>query len=112
MKTYSLTIVAALLATGLMFGCSAGESKEKPPTPVRVKTVETHPATASVRYSASIRPAAQVDVAFKVGGYIDAIAQVRDSAGQSRYIQAGDIVHKGTVLARVRQSDYAARVNE
>ncbi|HET6853708.1 MAG TPA: efflux RND transporter periplasmic adaptor subunit, partial [Pyrinomonadaceae bacterium] len=36
----------------------------------------------------------------------------KDPAGQWRYIQAGDVVHKGATLARVRQSDYAARVNE
>jgi multidrug resistance efflux pump len=66
----------------------------------------------SVRYSASIRPAAQVDVSFKVGGYIESIAQVRDASGQWRHLQAGDVVHQGAVLARVRQSDYVARVNE
>jgi RND family efflux transporter MFP subunit len=65
-----------------------------------------------VRYSASIKPAAQVEVAFKVGGYIDDIAREKDPAGQWRYIQAGDIVHKGATLASVRQSDYRARVNE
>ena len=51
-------------------------------------------------------------VAFKVSGYIDDIARDKDPAGQWRYIQAGDLVQKGATLARVRQSDYAARVNE
>ncbi len=69
-------------------------------------------AASNVRYSASIRPATQVDVAFKVGGYIEGIAQQRDAAGQWRHLQAGDVVRKGTVLARVRQSDYVAQVNQ
>ena len=29
-----------------------------------------------------------------------------------RHIQAGDIVNKGAVLAQLRHSDYAAKVNE
>ena len=105
--------VTALVLFSLMLGCSKSAPKEKLAKPVKVKAVETHStANNSVRYSASIRPAAQVDVAFKVGGYIDAIARAKDGTGQSRYIQAGDIVRKGATLARVRQSDYVAKVNE
>ncbi|HEV2837639.1 MAG TPA: efflux RND transporter periplasmic adaptor subunit [Pyrinomonadaceae bacterium] len=104
--------VAALLILSLMLGCSKEVAKQKPAKPVKVKAVETHSSLSDVRYSASIKPAAQVDVAFKVSGYIDDIAREKDAAGQWRYIQAGDIVHKGATLARVRQNDYAARVNE
>jgi RND family efflux transporter MFP subunit len=112
MKTRTTLKVASLLFISLMLGCSQTHTEVKAPKPVKVKTVETHSSENSVRYSASIRPATQVDMAFKVGGYIDAIAQQKDSAGQWRNLQAGDIVRKGTVLARVRQSDYMARVNE
>lgn len=112
MKTYTTIKLASLICLSLMVGCSKTNTAERAPKPVKVKAVEMHSATSSVRYSASIRPAAQVDVAFKVSGYIDAIAQQKDTAGQSRNLQAGDVVHKGTVLARVRQSDYVARVNE
>src|SRR6185436_13785456 len=93
-------------------GCSKESTKQKTAKPVKVKAVETHSSLSDVRYSASIKPAAQVEVAFKVSGYVDDIAREKDPAGQWRYIQAGDIVHKGATLARVRQSDYAARVNE
>ena len=103
---------AALLMIGLLAGCSKETMKQKPAKPVKVKAVETHSSLSNVRYSASIKPAAQVEVAFKVGGYIDDIARGKDPLGQWRYIQAGDIVHKGATLARVRQSDYSARVNE
>lgn len=105
-------LIATLLMIGLVSGCSKETMKQKPAKPVKVKAVETHSSLSDVRYSASIKPAAQVEVAFKVGGYIDDIARAKDPAGQWRYIQAGDIVHKGATLARVRQSDYAARVNE
>ena len=102
----------ALVLLGLMMGCSKEAPKQKAAKPVKVKAVETHASMNNVRYSASIRPATQVEVAFKVSGYVDDIAREKDPAGQWRYIQAGDIVHKGSTLARVRQSDYAARVNE
>lgn len=105
-------LTAALLLIGLLTGCSKEVVKQKPAKPVKVKAVETHSSVSNVRYSASIKPAAQVEVAFKVAGYIDDIAREKDPAGQWRYIQAGDVVHKGATLARVRQSDYAARVNE
>jgi RND family efflux transporter MFP subunit len=96
----------------LLPGCSKESTKHKPAKPVKVKAVETHSSLNDVRYSASIKPAAQVEVAFKVAGYIDDITRAKDAAGQWRYIQDGDLVHKGATLARVRQSDYAARVNE
>lgn len=105
-------ILIVLLMIALLAGCTKETMKQKPAKPVKVKAVETHSSLNDVRYSASIKPAAQVEVAFKVGGYIDDIAREKDPAGQWRYIQAGDIVHKGATLARVRQSDYAARVNE
>jgi multidrug efflux system membrane fusion protein len=112
MTTKQILIATLLLMIGLVSGCSKQTTKQKPVKPVKVKSVETHSSLSSVRYSASIKPAAQVEVAFKVSGYIDDIAREKDQAGQWRYIQAGDTVHKGATLARVRQSDYAARVNE
>jgi RND family efflux transporter MFP subunit len=109
-----LTVKVAILmwVVSLLLGCNTARTEEKQPKPVKVKAVETHSTANSVRYSASIRPAAQVDVAFKVSGYIEAIAQQKDAGGQWRHLQAGDVVSKGAVLARVRQSDYMARVSE
>ena len=111
MKTRTYVIVACLLLSVVLTGCGKTETKVKAAKPVRVKSVEAHSTVSNVHYSASIRPSSQVEVAFKVGGYIDAIARSKDG-NQSRHIQAGDIVSKGTVLARVRQSDFAAKVNE
>ena len=112
MTTKKILTATVLLMISLLAGCSKETVKQKPAKPVKVKAVEAHSSLSNVRYSASIKPAAQVEVAFKVGGYIDDIAREKDPAGQWRYIQAGDVVHKGATLARVRQSDYAARVNE
>jgi RND family efflux transporter MFP subunit len=113
MTTKRMFPLAALVLFSFTLGCSTASTKEKPPKPVKVKPVETQSTGSNaVRYSASIKPATQVEVAFKVSGYVDAIARTKDSAGQWRHIQAGDIVHKGVTLARVRQSDYVAKVNE
>jgi RND family efflux transporter MFP subunit len=112
MKSKIFLAIIALVGVGLTSGCSTQAAKARVLKPVKVKAVETHAAVQSSRYSASIRPSSQVEVAFKVNGYIDSIAGQKDGTGQWRHIQAGDIVHKGTVLARVRQSDYVAKVNE
>ena len=98
--------ITALAFIALTIGCKT-KAQEKIAKPVKVKTVETHSGTSSVRYSASIRPSSQVEVAFKVGGYVESI-----KGAEGRHIQAGDVVTKGAVLAQLRQSDYAAKVNE
>ena len=104
MNTKNTILIIAVMA--LTVGCKTA-AQEKTVKPVKVKTVETHSGVSSVRYSASIRPSSQVEVAFKVAGYVETIK--RDS---DRHIQAGDIVQKGAVLAQLRQSDYVAKVNE
>ena len=78
----------------------------KPPVPVSVRAVEQHVAAGGVRYSAEIKPSKQVDLAFKVGGYVQTLLQVRGVDGQQRDVQEGDRVTRGTVLARVRDTDY------
>jgi multidrug efflux system membrane fusion protein len=112
MKTKFYLTLMSLVLTGVITGCGKTDTKVKQARPVKVKSVEIHSSISSVRYSASIRPSSQVEVAFKVGGYVDAIAREKNAGNQWRYIQAGDVVSKGTVLARIRQSDFVARVNE
>ena len=103
----TLSIITAVALIAGTIGCKT-RAQDKVVKPIKVKTVETHSGTNSVRYSASIRPSSQVEVAFKVGGYVESIK----NASEGRHIQAGDIVQKGAVLAQLRQSDYVAKVNE
>jgi RND family efflux transporter MFP subunit len=103
-NTFIIITIISLLA--LTIGCKT-KAQEKSIKPVKVKTVETHSGTNSTRYSASIRPSSQVEIAFKVAGYVENIKRQDE-----RHIQAGDTVGKGTVLAQLRQSDYVAKVNE
>jgi multidrug efflux system membrane fusion protein len=96
-----------------LIGCrEKTATAEQAAVAVRIKTVEMNPVSRGVRYSANIESMRQVELAFKVSGYVDQILQVRGVDGRLRDLQAGDIVTKGTVLARVRQNDYAVKVSQ
>jgi multidrug efflux pump subunit AcrA (membrane-fusion protein) len=58
-----------------------------------------------VRYSGVVAADTQVDLSFRVAGYVEAIGT---TAG--RELQQGDWVESGTVLARLRSSEYQTRV--
>src|SRR5262249_54747507 len=62
--------------------------------------------------SAVIQPYERVDLSFRVGGYVESIAQVPGIAGHSRSVQDGDRVRRGTVLARLHSAEYGARVTQ
>jgi RND family efflux transporter MFP subunit len=97
---------------GLAIAACAGRSEPAPPkiiTPVRVRLVEERAQLAGAHYSGTLEPATRVDLAFKVGGYVQEIDQIR-AGDQLRKVQEGDFVSKGTVLAVVRQSDYQQKV--
>lgn len=96
------------LALGLL-GCSS-EKTERVPIPVRTAAVETVDRAAPVRYSANIAPFTQVELAFKSGGLVQSLRQVKGADGRIRSVQEGDWVAKGTVLASVRQEEYQQRV--
>src|SRR5690606_22575374 len=58
-------------------------------------------------YSAVIEPARRVDLAFRVGGYVSALARVG-----GHIIQEGDMVAAGTTLASLRAEDYDVKVRQ
>ena len=95
----------------LMVACQS-KQLQKPPVPVKVATVELHAPNSGARYSATIIPRTQVELAFKVDGYVETLQKVRGVGGQMRDIQEGDPIVKGVVLARVRQSEYQVKVKE
>lgn len=68
--------------------------------------------TPSNRYSASIDAATRVDLAFKVGGYVDRITKVKGSDGKPRLIQEGDPVAQNAELASLRKADFTNRLAE
>ncbi len=93
-------------------GCSVKDQLEAPLTPVTVQPVVTLTGVSTARYSANVVPYAQVTLAFKVGGYVEEILKTKGPDGRLREVQEGEFVKKGEVLARVRQSDYLAALNQ
>src|SRR4051812_8675301 len=103
---------AATLLLCVGCGHKAEGPADKAPTPVRIRTVEGRTRLAGARYSGNVEPGTRVDLAFKVGGYVRELAQVKGGGkGEPRKVQEGDFVTKGTVLAVVRESDYEQRVS-
>lgn len=102
----------ALFAASLNLGCSSHERAphRKTPTPVKVRAVSTAADVSLSRYSGSLEPAVRVDLAFRVNGYVEMLGQVVGDDGKPRRIEVGDFVKQGTVLARVRSSDYSQKV--
>jgi RND family efflux transporter MFP subunit len=105
-------LIGVICLSDLSAGCRRNDVVAASPlTPVGVSAIGTHNVGNRTPYSVGIVPYSQVDLAFKSGGYVESIFQVRGADGRMRNIQEGDWVARGTVLARVRESDYVANVN-
>src|SRR6185503_11788733 len=107
----AFAVASSLFLTTIVAGCGHKQA-EKRVVPVKVAAVELNGASTEARYSATIIPRTQVELAFKVGGYVDALRKVRGVDGKTRDIQEGDRISMGTVLARVRQSDYQVKFKQ
>ena len=103
----------ALLATTIAGGCQREPAlPAKAPIAVRLADVTLYQSTEGLRYSASLIPYAQVDVAFRTTGYITDVKQVKSADGRTRNIGTGDYVTKGTVLAKIRRQDLKNQADE
>jgi RND family efflux transporter MFP subunit len=102
-------IIVGLIGLG---GCQAAPKYEKPLTPVVVASATSHVEPNGVRYAATIEPNLRVDLAFKVGGYVEGLLQVKGADGHMRDVQDGDRVRRDAVLATVRQTDYTDKRNQ
>ena len=108
MRGLHLAGVAAML---LIAACDRDEPTVAPPTPVRVESIESRPAADGLHYSASIVPQTQVEVAFKVGGYVEEILKLSTGA-ESRLLQRGDRVSTGSVLARIQEQEFQDKLDK
>jgi RND family efflux transporter MFP subunit len=103
----------ALLATSIVGGCHHDSPlATKAPIAVRLADVTLYQSTEGLRYSASLVPYAQVDVAFRTTGYVTDVKQIKSADGRIRNIGTGDFVKKGTVLARLRRQDLKNQADE
>jgi RND family efflux transporter MFP subunit len=100
------TVAVAVVVLAGITACSRDHPYEKPLTPVVVQAVESYVEPGGFRYAATVEPNVRVDLAFKRGGYVESLLQVRGADGASRSVQEGDLVTGGAVLATLRQTDY------
>ena len=112
MKTFTNTTI--LLLCLAMFGCSSSKPIQQAPQAVETRKVATQNTemAGSFRFSAVVMPDSEVPVAFRIPGYVVALKQVRGQDGRMRDIAEGDRIEKGTVLARIRGSEYQDKVHQ
>jgi RND family efflux transporter MFP subunit len=108
-----LMVMLALLGAT----CSRREpGKDNPPgdipKAVRMATVKVSNVGEIGKYSAILTPDAQVDLCFRVTGYVVEIYQAAGPDGRVRLVEPGYPVRAGTMLARIRPSDYEATVDK
>jgi RND family efflux transporter MFP subunit len=104
-----LVVIVGVLV--VLLACSKSKV-EKSAIPVTVRAAEPHKQDEGYRYSANVEPYTMVNVAFKVSGYVTEILQVKGADGHMRDVQDGDAVKQGVVLARLRQTEFADRINQ
>ncbi|NLO91733.1 MAG: efflux RND transporter periplasmic adaptor subunit [Elusimicrobia bacterium] len=102
MKRAMILICAALAAAS----CS-GKERAAAPLAVTVEPVVSALKAGELSYTANIIPAERVDLAFRIGGYVDSVLM-----RGGRKIQEGDSVSKGTVLVTLRGRDYMDKLTQ
>jgi RND family efflux transporter MFP subunit len=103
----------ALLTTIVLGGCHHEPAvPAKLPIAVRLADVTLYQSTEGLRYSASLVPYAQVELAFRTAGYITGVKQIRSADGRTRDVGTGDYVTRGTVLAQIRVQDLKNQADE
>jgi RND family efflux transporter MFP subunit len=113
MKSATLSLWILSSTFGLFTSsCKKNVAVDNPPVPVRTAMVQTIAIGTPTKYSASIVPYSQVDLAFQSSGYLDHVLQVRSAGGGMRNVDPGDWARKGTVLAVVRQDSYQDKLGQ
>ena len=115
MKAQDSLAILVFVASGAVqtCGCEGRAAVDtRTPKAVRLVTVEASTVADATTYSAVITPNAQVDLAFRVSGYVVEVRRTKGADGQTRALEPGATVTTGLVLARVRASDYQAVVDK
>src|SRR5262245_48195984 len=102
----------ALGLAALSVACGGKGPAVREARPVRIEDVRAEDEGGRIRYSATIQAYEQVQLAFKTSGYVREVGMRRGSDGRLRYLQQGDEVKRGTVLARIVDSEYQERANQ
>ncbi len=109
---FRLVQVLSVICALTLLGCRDSTDSKSQLTVVRVQKVAESSAVNDKAFSVSIIPYTQVNLSFKVNGYIDKILQVQDPEGRMRDVQQNDKVVSGTVLAQIQPSEYLDQLTE
>lgn len=110
MRNIAITLLIALA----MAGCHSSKPIQQAPQAVQILRMESQPGVAggALRFSAVVTPDAQVPLSFRIPGYVVSMKQVRGQDGRMRDLAEGDRVSRGTVLVRIRSSEYQDKVRQ
>jgi len=101
-EDHELNSLPILLLSTAVFGLHRGQNgRPQPPTPVKFKLCRPTRRTPAFRYSATIRPATQMDLAFRMDGFVEAISEFPGTL-----LKKAIPSRTGTVLARFGQVDF------
>ncbi|MCU1286742.1 MAG: secretion protein HlyD [Acidobacteriales bacterium] len=101
LKAFCVTSICALAVFGLLGGCSKAEKEVEPLVTVQIAKVETKALTETVTADAVLFPLQQAAITPKIAAPLSKI-----------YVQRGDRVKEGQLLATLENADIAASVTE
>jgi len=104
----AVLLVFVLCAGACSSARPAADSERAVAKAVRMGTASLSFENEPAKYSAILTPNAQVEMAFRVSGYVVDLYQSKGADGRLRPLEAGAPVTVGTILARIRPSDYQA----
>jgi RND family efflux transporter MFP subunit len=107
----TIAILSLLLVTA---GCGGRKPLQQPPQGVQAQAIQKQggSSTEGLRFSAVVKPDSEVPLAFRIPGYVISLKQIRGQDGRIRDLAEGDRVSRGTVLVRMRSSEYEDKVRQ
>ncbi len=107
-------VTALLLMSLLTVGCDRNKPIQQAPQAVQSQRMEgpQRITGGALRFSAVVTPDVQVPLSFRIPGYVISLKQVRGQDGRMRDIAEGDHVSRGSVLVRIRTSEYQDKVQQ
>ena len=108
-KTYCLCFACLLLVVAS--GCTKRTQPAAVVPTIQLGTAAITSDDPGTRYSLSLTPFRQADLAFKSSGIVDQIREVRGADGRMREITMGDPAPAGSQLGHVRLVDYQQKID-
>ena len=110
----SIYFGAVITCSLCAIACSRSRAADDPAPAkaVRLGTVSLAREDEAAKYSAILTPNAQVELAFRVPGYVIELYRTKGADGRLRPLEPGATVVAGTVLARIRPAEYQVVVDK